>query len=151
MARIHARVKGKSRSHKPLTADVPKWVEKKPKEIETLVVKFGKQGMSSALIGLTLRDSYGIPSVKNITNKSITQILKENKLTDEIPEDLKNLIKRSIAIRKHLETNKKDNVSKRGLKLTEAKILRLQGYYKDNKVLPATWNYNPKRAQLMVN
>ena len=151
MARIHARVKGKSRSHKPLTADVPKWVEKKPKEIETLVVKFGKQGMSSALIGLTLRDSYGIPSVKNITNKSITQILKENKLTEEIPEDLKNLIKRAITIQKHLETNKKDNVSRRGLKLTESKILRLQGYYKDNKVLPATWNYNPKRAQLMVN
>lgn len=148
---MHARVKGKSRSHRPLKADVPKWVEKKPKEIETLVVKFGKQGMSSALIGLTLRDSYGVPSVKNITNKSITQILKENKLTEEIPEDLKNLIKRAIAIRKHLETNKKDNVSKRGLKLTESKILRLQGYYKDNKVLPATWNYNPKRAQLMVN
>ena len=151
MARIHARVKGKSRSHKPLTADVPKWVEKKPKEIETLVVKFGKQGMSSALIGLTLRDSYGVPSVKNITKKNITQILKENKLTEEIPEDLKNLIKRAITIRKHLETNKKDNVSRRGLKLTESKILRLQGYYKDNKVLPATWNYNPKRAQLMVN
>ncbi len=148
---MHARVKGKSRSHRPLKADVPKWVEKKPKEIETLVVKFGKQGMSSALIGLTLRDSYGVPSVKNITNKSITQILKENKLTEEIPEDLKNLIKRAIAIRKHLKTNKKDNVSKRGLKLTESKILRLQGYYKDNKVLPATWNYNPKRAQLMVN
>jgi len=116
-----------------------------------LVVKFGKQGMSSALIGLTLRDSYGIPSVKNITKKSVTQILKENKLTEEIPEDLRNLIIRSIAIRKHLEINKKDNVSKRGLKLTESKILRLQGYYKDNKVLPATWNYNPKRAQLMVN
>ena len=72
-------------------------------------------------------------------------------LDQKIPEDLKNLIKRAIAIRKHLETNKKDNVSKRGLKLTESKILRLQGYYKDNKVLPATWNYNPKRAQLMVN
>ncbi len=151
MARIHARVKGKSRSHKPLKADIPNWVENKHKEIETLVIKFGKQGMSSALIGLTLRDSYGIPSVKNITNKSITQILKENKLTEEIPEDLKNLIKRAITIRKHLETNKKDNVSKRGLKLTESKILRLQGYYKDNKVLPTTWNYNPKRAQLMVN
>jgi len=151
MARIHARVKGKSRSHKPLKADVPNWVEKKPKEIETLVVKFGKQGMSSALIGLTLRDSYGVPSVKNITNKSITQILKENKLTEEIPEDLKNLIKRSIAIRKHLETNKKDNVSKRGLNLTESKILRLQKYYKKNNVLSATWNYNPKRAKLMVN
>ncbi len=148
---MHARVKGKSRSHRPLKADVPKWVEKKPKEIETLVIKFGKQGMSSALIGLTLRDSYGVPSVKNITKKSITQILKENKLTEEIPEDLKNLIKRAIAIRKHLETNKKDNVSKRGLKLTESKILRMQQYYKKSKVLPETWSYNPKRAKLLVN
>ena len=151
MARIHARVKGKSRSHKPLKAEVPKWVDKKPKEVETLVVKFGKQGMSSALIGLTLRDSYGIPSVKNITKKSITQILKENKLTGEIPEDLKNLIKRAIAIRKHLEVNKKDKVSIRGLKLTESKILRMQRYYRENKVLPENWTYNPKRAQLLVN
>ena len=150
MARIHARVKGKSRSHRPLKAEVPKWVDKKPNEVETLVVKFGKQGMSSALIGLTLRDSYGIPSVKNITKKSVTQILKENKLTEEIPEDLRNLIIRSITIRKHLETNKKDNVSTRGLRLTESKILRLQLYYKKNNQLPEGWTYNPKRAQLLI-
>ena len=150
MARIHARVKGKSRSHRPLKAEVPKWVDKKPNEVETLVVKFGKQGMSSALIGLTLRDSYGIPSIKTLTGKSITQILKENKLTGEIPEDLRNLIIRSITIRKHLEINKKDNVSTRGLRLTESKILRLQLYYKKNNQLPEGWTYNPKRAQLLI-
>jgi len=150
MARIHARVKGKSRSHKPLTADIPKWVDKKPKEVEVLVKKFGKQGMSSALIGLTLRDSYGIPSIKTLTGKSVTQILKESKLTGEIPEDLRNLIIRSITIRKHLETNKKDNVSRRGLKLTESKILRMQIYYQKHNQLPEGWKYNPKRAQLLI-
>ena len=34
MARIHARVKGKSGSKKPLESKVPKWIEKKPKEIK---------------------------------------------------------------------------------------------------------------------
>ena len=150
MARIHARVKGKSGSYKPLESEVPKWVDKKPKEVEALVKKFGKQGMSSALIGLTLRDSYGIPSIKTLTGKSVTQILKENDLVGEIPEDLKNLIIRSIAIRKHLETNKKDNVSRRGLKLTESKILRMQSYYQKHNQLPEGWKYNPKRAQLLI-
>jgi len=63
---------------------------------------------------------------------------------------LKNLIQRSIVIRKHLETNKKDKVSMRGLRLTESKILRLQKYYKDHNQLPEGWTYNPKRAQLLI-
>ena len=46
MARMHARVKGKSGSKKPLESKVPKWVEKKPKEIITLVEKLSKQELS---------------------------------------------------------------------------------------------------------
>jgi small subunit ribosomal protein S15 len=151
MARMHARVKGKSGSKKPLESKVPKWVEKKPKEIVTLVEKLSKKEMSSSQIGLALRDSYGVPSVKLMTGKSILQILTSAKLTGTIPEDLKNLIKKAITIRKHLKLNRKDNFSTRGLQLTEAKIRRLQKYYKREGVLPADWNYNPDRAELLVD
>lgn len=151
MARIHARVKGKSGSKKPLESKVPKWIKKKPKEIITLVEKLAKQDLSSSQIGLILRDSYGVPSVKLITGKSITEILKDAKLLGKIPEDLKNLIKRAITIRKHLKLNRKDNFSTRGLQLTEAKVRRLQKYYKREGILSADWNYNPDSAELLVD
>tara|TARA_Y100000310_G_C20571076_1_gene758070 strand:- start:804 stop:1256 length:453 start_codon:yes stop_codon:yes gene_type:complete len=149
MAKMHSRVKGKSGSKKPLNSKVPKWA-RKAKDVETLVVKLSKQGMISAQVGLVLRDSYGVPSVKLITGKSITQILSDNKINSELPEDLKNLIKRAIQIRKHLENNNKDKVSKRGLQLTESKIRRLQKYYKERGVLASDWNYNPEKAQLLT-
>ena len=151
MARIQARVKGKSGSKKPLDSKIPKWVEKKPKEIIALVEKLAKQDLSSSQIGLNLRDSYGVPNVKLITGKSISEILKNAKMTGMVPEDLKNLIKRAITIRKHLTLNRKDKFSIRGLQLTEAKIRRIQKYYKSKGVLPEDWNYHPDRAELLVD
>jgi len=151
MARIHARVKGKSGSKKPLDSKIPKWVEKKPKEIIALVEKLAKQDLSSSQIGLNLRDSYGVPNVKLITGKSISEILKNAKMTGMVPEDLKNLIKRAITIRKHLTLNRKDKFSIRCLQLTEAKIRRIQKYYKSKGVLPEDWNYHPDRAELLVD
>jgi small subunit ribosomal protein S15 len=151
MARIHARVKGKSGSKKPLDSKIPKWVEKKPKEIIALFEKLAKQYLSSSQIGLNLRDSYGVPNVKLITGKSISEILKNAKMTGMVPEDLKNLIKRAITIRKHLTLNRKDKFSIRGLQLTEAKIRRIQKYYKSKGVLPEDWNYHPDRAELLVD
>lgn len=148
MARMHARKKGKSGSTKPAAYTDQKWVKFKPAEIEQLVIKLAKQGNSSAKIGVTLRDSYGIADVKEITNKKITTILRENKLAPEFPEDLLNLIRRSIQVRKHLDTNKKDVVSKRGLQLIEAKIRRLEKYYKNGGVLGSS--YSRKRAELSV-
>ena len=53
-------------------------------------------------------------------------------------------------LRKHLEKNKKDYSSKRGLELTESKIRRLVKYYKKRKVLPEDWKYDPEKAKLLV-
>ena len=50
------------------------------KEVESLVLKLAKSEKKSAQIGLMLRDTYGIPSVKAITGKRINQILKDNNL-----------------------------------------------------------------------
>lgn len=141
MARIHARRKGASTSKKPLLAPVPAWVQYKKEEIEALVVKLAKQGYNSAQIGAILRDSYGVPEVQKTTGKKITVILKENKLLAEVPEDVQALLKRAIQAKKHLDKNKKDMHSKRGLQLIEAKIRRLAKYYKKEGMLPEKWSY----------
>ncbi len=67
-----------------------------------------------------------------------------------MPEDLLALIKRSIAIRKHLEKNNKDETAKRGLTLTENKIKALAKYYKKIKRLPVDWKYEPKKIRLYL-
>ncbi len=148
MARMYSRKKGKSSSKKPLAKTKQSWLRYRPKETEMLVVKMAKEGKTASMIGLVLRDSYGIPDVKTITEKSITQILKENKLAPKIPEDLMALIKKSIAIRKHREENKQDMTSLRGLQLTESKIKRLVKYYKKAKKLPVDWKYDVKSIKL---
>ncbi len=149
MARMYARKRGKAGSKKPAVKTTPRWVRYKKAEVEKLVIKLAKEEKPSTTIGQILRDQYGIPSVKNITGKTIAQIMKENNLYPKIPEDLFNLLKRAVDLREHLEENKGDYTSKRGLQLLESKIRRLGKYYKNRKVLP-DWKYDPERAKLLV-
>ena len=148
MARMYARKKGKSGSKKPLTKAT--WVEYSPEEVEQLVIKLAKEGYSSAKIGLILRDQYGIPSVRDVTGKKITKILAEHGLAPKIPEDLFNLMKRAVNLRKHLEVHKKDKHSRRGLELIESKIRRLAKYYIRKGKLPKDWKYDPEKAKIWV-
>jgi len=149
MARMHSRKKGKSGSTKPVKKNLT-WMKYKPKEVELLVVKLAKEGHAASKIGLILRDTYGIPDVKAITKINISDILEKKKLLPKLPENLTALLKRVVAQQKHLETNKKDVVAKRGLQLTESKIRRLVVYYKKAGKLPKDWNYNPKRVNLLI-
>ena len=149
MARMHSRDKGKSGSKKPLKK-VPSWAPYKGKDVEKLVVKYAKAEKSSSEIGITLRDNYGINSVKALTGKSISTILKENKLSKELPEDMLNLIKKIIDIKRHLEKNKQDQTAKRGLLLTSSKIRRLVKYYKSSKKLPADWKLDMDRLKIYI-
>lgn len=126
------------------------WVRYKPEEIEALVAKLGKEGQSSSEIGIHLRDTYGIPDVKKLTGKKIAGILKEKGFEREIPEDLMNLIRKAVTIRKHMETNGQDKTAKRGLMKTESLIRRLSGYYIKVKRLPADWRYDPRKAAMLV-
>jgi len=96
MARIYARRKGKSGSKKPFRTEPPEWCELSAREVEEKVVELAKQGLSTAQIGMVLRDSYGVPDVKLLTGKKILQILRERGLAPAIPEDLQSLIKKAI-------------------------------------------------------
>ncbi|MBU3905140.1 MAG: 30S ribosomal protein S15 [Nanoarchaeota archaeon] len=148
MARMYARKKGKSGSKKPLI--VAQWTEYKKEEIEKLILKLSKNGMATPEIGRTLKDQYGIPSVKAVTGKSVLKILNENKAGPELPEDLINLLRKSVLLHDHMKINKKDNTSKHGLELLESKIRRLVKYYIKTKKLPVGWKYNADKAKLIV-
>jgi small subunit ribosomal protein S15 len=147
---MHARRKGRSGSTQHISRkEHPSWSSLKPREIESRIIELAKGGKSSSEIGLILRDQYAVPNVKLATGKKITRILEENKLSSEIPEDLKNLISRALTIRDHMATHRKDVGNKRNLQLTESKIRRLAKYYIGTKKLPEGWKYNPKQARLM--
>lgn len=151
MARMYSRKKGRSGSTKPVEKVIPSWVNYKAKEIELLVVKYVKEGLTPSRIGIRLRDRYGIPDVKLITGKTINQIIKDKGLERDIPEDLMALIKKSIFVKKHLDENKHDMPAKRGLQLTKSKINRLVKYYKRTGRLPQDWQFNAKNARLYLD
>ena len=149
MARMHSRARGKSGSKRPAN-HVPSWALYKEKDVEKLVIKYAKTGKTSSEIGMMLRDSYGINSVKALTDKKITEILTENNMTKKLPDDLLALIKRMIDVKQHLEHNKHDQSARRGLMLTHSKIKRIVKYYQNSKRLPAAWKLDMDRLKMYI-
>ena len=150
MSRMYSRKKGKSRSRRPLQRASP-WVKLKPKELEEIIVKLAREGKQSAEIGQILRDQYGIPSTRDSFKQRVARIMKKNKAYNEVlPEDMYNLVRKAVNLRKHMDRNKKDYTSYRGLELTESKIRRLAKFYKKQGALPEKWKWDPEKAKLWV-
>lgn len=147
MARIHAHRKGKSHSTRP-SRSVASWVTMSKDEIVSLIVKMAKDGLTPSEIGIKLRDEYGIPLVKPIVGKSITDVLEENGATGDMPGDLDTLVRKALGLQKHLRTHKSDRNNVRSLELLEAKIHRLSKYYKRQGKLPQNWKYAAVVAKL---
>jgi small subunit ribosomal protein S15 len=147
---MHSNKGGQAGSTKPSKEGSKVWIRYKSKEVELLISKLAKEGKTASQIGLYLRDAYGIPSVKQIAKKSISQILKDKKIITEIPDDIMAKMKISIAIRKHIDTNKQDETAKRGLILTDSKIKRLIKYYKRTGKLNEDWTYDPNKVRMYI-
>jgi small subunit ribosomal protein S15 len=128
----------------------PEWVMYSDEEIEELILRFNREGRSASEIGIILRDTYGVPSVKKVVGEKITAILEKNNQTGDYPEDIMNLIRRAVNIRDHIKENPKDLHSKRGLNIIEFRIRRLGKYYSKEGKLPEGWRYDPKKAALLV-
>ncbi len=141
MARMYARKRGKSGSKRLYRDKPPAWVPLTPEEIEKKIIELTEKGYSTAMIGIILRDQYGVPNVRQILGKKITKVLEEHGLAPSIPEDLNNLIVKAVRLRKHLAIHRKDYHNKRALQLVESKIRRLVKYYKRVGKLPKDWNY----------
>ena len=147
MGRMHTHRHGKSHSIRPATPRAPSWVTLSTAEIEELVVKYSKDGLTPSQIGIKLRDQHAIPLIKSITKKSMGQILEEHDLKAEMPEDLENIVRKAIGLQKHLKANKGDNRNVRSLELIEAKVHRLSVYYKRIGRISKTWKYKSVVAQ----
>ncbi|RLI96088.1 MAG: 30S ribosomal protein S15, partial [Candidatus Aenigmatarchaeota archaeon] len=90
------------------------------------------------------------PSVRDCTKNRIARVMKEHDVYPKMPEDMFNLMRRAVRLRAHLDKNGRDYTSQRGLELTESKIRRLSRYYKERKILPHDWKYDPEKARLLV-
>jgi len=141
MARMHSDGRGVSGSKKPVEESQPDWVDYDSDEVEDLVLKLREKGLRPAEIGLKIRDQYGIPSVEQVAEKTITEILEENDVGLKLPEDLTNLVEKAEKIKGHLEENSEDQQAIRRLELTEAKIRRIASYHRDNGNIDDDWKY----------
>ena len=77
MARMHARQKGKASSTRPYRNQAPEWLSYDKKFVSKKVEELRRQGQSTAMIGVILRDQYGVPNVKEAL-VSIRPILSSN-------------------------------------------------------------------------
>ena len=149
MARMHTKKHGKSKSRKPEdSAAIPAKHDRK--EIEGIIGEYMKKGVGPAHIGQRLRDKHEVPYVKHAFGKRLTAIMKEQGYKPEFPQDMLDLMKRAVNLRRHLERNKQDMHNKTSLIRVESKIWRLTRYYKREGALPQTWKYDPVKAALVV-
>ncbi|GAB6266112.1 MAG: 30S ribosomal protein S15 [Methanothrix soehngenii] len=151
MAKMHSRKGGSSRSRPPMVTKAPEWSDVSKEELEKTIMKLHDTGMSPSRIGLTLRDQYGVPNVKLVIGTSITGFLRDNNALADIPEDLTNLMRKALHVRKHIKANKKDVHNKRALQLTENKIRRMVKYYHDSGRLAPEWTYSPETAEILIS
>ncbi len=144
------RDKGKSESTRPARPVPPAWLAYTPEDIELIIEELAKKGYGPSMIGIILRDQLGIPLVKPILGKTITQVLKEKGILSPVPEDLMRLMIKAVNLRRHLSEHPKDLHAKKGLMDLESKIRRLEKYYKRKGILPLDWKYTPEQAKLLV-
>ena len=85
---------------------VPHWLNYKQEEVEQLIINKSQKGLTKSEIGTVLKDQYGIPSVKDITKKSISTILKSRGIQEQLPEDLIALYKKAVKLHMHVDKMK---------------------------------------------
>eukprot|EP00768_Dysnectes_brevis_P002923 gnl/Dysnectes_brevis/212_a242_9094.p2 GENE.gnl/Dysnectes_brevis/212_a242_9094~~gnl/Dysnectes_brevis/212_a242_9094.p2 ORF type:complete len:155 (-),score=47.76 gnl/Dysnectes_brevis/212_a242_9094:69-533(-) len=150
MGRLHSNGKGISKSSIPYVRAAPSWSTITPEEICGHVCKLAKKGTPPSKIGVILRDQYGVGQISHVTNSKIVRVLKANGLAPEIPEDLYCLIKKAVAVRRHLERNRRDKDAKFRLILTESRIHRLVRYYRRTRRVPPAFRYKGDQAAALL-
>merc|ERR1712212_1060911 len=150
MGRMHAPGKGISASALPYRRTVPNWLKLSSADVKEQIFKLAKKGLTPSQVGVILRGSHGVAQVRFVTGNKILRVLKAKGLAPDLPEGLYHLIKKAVAIRKHLERTRKDREAKFRLILVESRIHRLGRYYKSRAVLPPNWKYESSTASALV-
>ena len=78
MGRLHSNGKGISASAVPYSRSAPSWLKTTPEDVVDHITKLARKGLTPSQIGVTLRDSHGIPQVRFVTGNKILRILKTN-------------------------------------------------------------------------
>jgi small subunit ribosomal protein S15 len=127
---------------------VPTWVNISHSDLTSNIVKmYNEDGLTASQIGIVLRDEYGIPLVKPILGKTITDVLRDNGVKQDMPEDLDRLVKKALGLQRHLRSHNSDRRNVRSLELIESKIHRLSRYYKNRDRIGKNWKYAAVIAQ----
>ncbi|XP_068921716.1 small ribosomal subunit protein uS15-like [Petaurus breviceps papuanus] len=100
---------------------VPTWLKPTSDDVKEQIYRLAKKGLMTSQMGVILRDSHGVAQVRFVTGNKILRILKSKGLAPDLPEDLYHLIKKAVAVPKHLERNRKDKDSKFRLILNESR------------------------------
>ncbi|MFC6955072.1 30S ribosomal protein S15 [Halorubellus litoreus] len=153
MARMHTRRRGSSGSDKPAADEPPEWSDVDADAVEDRVVELKEQGYDPSQIGMKLRDEgvqgTPVPDVKLATGKKVTEILEEHDATDELPEDLRNLMERAVRLRDHMNEHPLDASNKRALQNAESKVRRLVSYYRGD-VLDEDFTYEHEEVKELL-
>jgi len=135
---MHSRRRGSSGSDRPADDDPPEWSDVDTDDVEDRVVELAEQGYDPSQIGLKLRDEgvkgTPIPDVKAATGSKVTEIMENNHVETEIPEDLRNLLEQAVRLNEHMQENPQDHQNRRALQNTESKVRRLADYYRGDKI-----------------
>eukprot|EP00069_Balaena_mysticetus_P014666 bmy_22375T0 len=110
--RIHAPGKGLSQLALPYRHSIPIWLKLTSDDVKEHIYKLAKKGLTPSQIGVILRGSHGVAQVRFVTGNKILRILKSKRLAPDLPEELYHLMKKPVAVRKHLERNRKDKDAK---------------------------------------
>ena len=62
----------------PYRRSPPSWLKTTPDDVVEHIIKLARKGLTPSQIGVTLRDSHGIPQVRFVTGNKILRILKSN-------------------------------------------------------------------------
>ena len=62
----------------PYRRTPPSWLKTTPEDVIEHIGKLARKGLTPSQIGVTLRDSYGIPQVRFVTGNKILRILKSS-------------------------------------------------------------------------
>merc|ERR1712203_92525 len=151
MGRMHAPGKGLSSSALPYRRSVPTWLKLSSDDVKEQIYKLAKKGLRPSQIGVILRDSHGVAQVRFVTGNQILRILKARGCAPSLPEDLYHLIKKAVAMRKHMEKNRKDTDSKFRLIITESRIHRLVRYYQRMGQVAPNFKYQSGKASTLVS
>ena len=75
MGRMYGKSKGMISSALPYRRRAPSWLKISADSVVSQIVKLSKKGLTPSQIGVTLRDSFGILHVKNVTGANFVLFL----------------------------------------------------------------------------